>query len=187
MKKTIPLLILLIISVITCACVNTVAVHKLNEIASECMEKDDVQCAISRLESSVDLDPSIYESRYNLAVSYVKAGKCEEALKQLDEAQKLDDTQGSLYYTLGIANNCVADSFKYRKNEDGIEEKIVFDNEEDKAQAQESYINYLTAANNAFEKYLQSKDSNTNRDEVQYLIETNKQIINGDIGDDVTE
>ena len=58
------------------ACVNKFAVHELNQLAIEHLENGDVDGAIARLESSVDLDPEQYESRYNLANVYIGQKKC---------------------------------------------------------------------------------------------------------------
>ena len=72
MKKILLILVVLSLSVFTTACVNNLAVQQLNNKASELMKKGDIEGAISRLEASVDLDASIFETQYNLAVAYTE-------------------------------------------------------------------------------------------------------------------
>ena len=73
MKKALLLVSILFISVISTACINNFAVQELNNKAKGFMDKGDYQAAIERLKSSIDLDGSVFETRYNLAVAYTKA------------------------------------------------------------------------------------------------------------------
>ena len=58
MKKAFLLATILLISVITTACINNFAVQELNNKAKTFMEQGDYISAIERLKSSVDLDDS---------------------------------------------------------------------------------------------------------------------------------
>ncbi|MBQ7286370.1 MAG: hypothetical protein IJW73_01255, partial [Candidatus Gastranaerophilales bacterium] len=84
MRNLLKFLFILFLGVISCACVNIVAIHELNQKANDYLNAGDVESAISRLEASVDLDGNIYESRYNLAAAYMKINECEKALKHIE-------------------------------------------------------------------------------------------------------
>ena len=64
------------------------------------MEQGDYPAAIERLKSSVDLDDSIFESHYNLAVAYTKAEDYINAMKSYQKAITLkpDFAQISFYF-----------------------------------------------------------------------------------------
>ena len=86
MKKAFLLATILFISVISTACINNFAVQELNNKAQDFMEKGDYASAIERLKSSVDLDGSIFETQYNLAVAYTKAEDYANAIKSYNDA-----------------------------------------------------------------------------------------------------
>ena len=86
MKKLTLFLAILFVSVLCSACINNIAIQELNNKAQELMQKGDIQGAISRLESSVDLDGTIFETRYNLGVAYISAQEFKKAQTQLEEA-----------------------------------------------------------------------------------------------------
>ena len=52
--------------------INNLAVQDLNNKAKSFMEQGDYNQAIERLKSSLDLDSSIFETHYNLAVAYTQ-------------------------------------------------------------------------------------------------------------------
>ena len=116
MRKLLSFALLLLFGVLCSACVNNLAVHQLNQIAAEYLNEGDVHSAISRLEASVDLDGNNYESRYNLAVSYLRVGKCSQAVEQIDMANKLSKNEPAVHYTVGAAYNCLADQLYQKKN-----------------------------------------------------------------------
>jgi len=170
MKKIISFLIILMLAVLCSACINNYAVQQLNQKAKEFSDKGDLNSAASRLESSIDLDGSVFESRYNLAVVYIKLENCEKALEQIKEARNLQPSDNSLNYVEGLANTCLAD--KLIDKDVDIDEHEDDNNELSLGDAK-NYINYLKNANSSFEKYL-SQDKN---DEVQLIIEKNNQLI----------
>ena len=63
MRKLLKFLLILFLGVISSACINNYAVYELNELAHEHLRNGDVDGAIARLVSSVDLDPNHYETR----------------------------------------------------------------------------------------------------------------------------
>lgn len=108
MKKALLLSSILLISVITTACINNFAVQELNNKAMAFMEQGNYKEAIERLKSSVDLDDSIFETHYNLAVAYTKN---EEYLKALEAYQKAIDLKpdfADTYYSIAVTQENLA-------------------------------------------------------------------------------
>lgn len=171
MKKLLSFLAVLLFGVMCSACVNTLAVHELNQTAAEYIEKGDVKSAIARLESSIDLDDSIYETRYNLAVAYLEDNDCVSALKHIKAAQKLAPNEKNVYYTLGVANNCEADKYCATPNPD-IQTLIMDTVDKQKCES------FAKEANDAFRKYLELAPDANDADEVKQLIESNEHLIN---------
>lgn len=108
MKKAILLVCILSISVITTACINNFAIQELNSKAMDYMEQGNYQEAIERLKSSVDLDNSVFESHYNLAVAYTKAEDYINAMKTYQKAISLNPDFAESYYSLGVAEENLA-------------------------------------------------------------------------------
>lgn len=152
------------------------------------MDKGDYENAISRLEASVDLDDTIFETQYNLAVAYTYANKYKQAISAFDKAINLKPTMAETYYSLGVAQeNYAIDLIKgeVKLDEDNLEEneEASIDNEaaeelskEEIAaikelynQAIQSYEKYLEKSNNAKDKEnVEAKISNI-KTEIQKL------------------
>ena len=112
MKKAFLLATILFISVISTACINNFAVQELNNKAQDFMEKGDYASAIERLKSSVDLDGSIFETQYNLAVAYTKAEDYANAIKTYNDAIKLNPDFPDSYYSLAVCEENLAKDIK---------------------------------------------------------------------------
>lgn len=153
MKKILTLLFIMVLGVFSTSCVNTFAIKELNEIAADYLDKGEIENAIARLESSVDLDGNIYESRYNLAVAYIRINECEKALKNIQAAEQLSDNEPAVFYTLGVSYSCVADGIYEQKKENGEIEKKVYDEPEVRYAMAKKYISYLKEANDNYDKY----------------------------------
>lgn len=108
MKKAFLLASILFISVISTACINNFAVQELNNKAKEFMDKGDYVSAIERLKSSVDLDASVFETQYNLAVAYTKAEDYENAINTYNAALKLNPDFADAYYSLAVCEENLA-------------------------------------------------------------------------------
>ena len=147
MKKLFSFVCILFLGVISSACVNMFAVSELNQIAKEYLDEGNVQAAISRLESSVDLDGEIYESRYNLAVSYLRTDNCKGAQEQIEVALTLRSNEPAALYTAGVAYTCVATEIYEKKDKDGNIEFIKYDDLQKDYVAALDYIKYLELAN----------------------------------------
>ena len=108
MKKAFLLATILLISVITTACINNFAVQELNNKAKTFMEQGDYISAIERLKSSVDLDDTVFETQYNLAVAYTKAEDYLNAIKTYNAASNLNPNFADLYYSRAVCEENLA-------------------------------------------------------------------------------
>lgn len=127
MKKAFLLASILFISVISTACINNFAVQELNNKAKDFMDKGDYVSAIERLKSSVDLDGSVFETQYNLAVAYTKAEDYSNAIKTYAVAIKLNPDFADAYYSLAVCEENLAKdiiSGAVKVNDDGTIEKV---------------------------------------------------------------
>jgi len=108
MKKAFLLATVLFISVISTACINNFAVQELNNKAKAFMDKGDYTSAIERLKSSVDLDDTVFETQYNLAVAYTKAEEYQNAIKAYNVASNLNPDFADLYYSRAVCEENLA-------------------------------------------------------------------------------
>lgn len=130
MKKLLFLFVILTMSVFTTACVNNLAVQQLNNKAAELMKKGDVEGAISRLEASVDLDSSIFETQYNLAVAYTENEDYDKAEDAYKKALELKPDSPNVYYSLAVMfENYAKDT--YTGNTKAQKEAADSDNDDD--------------------------------------------------------
>lgn len=187
MKKLLVFLAVLFVSVMSSACINNFAIQELNTKAKEYLDKGDYDEAIKRLESSVDLDGSIFEARYNLAVAYTHKEEFSKAVNQLNEAIKLNPANPDAYYTLGV----VLEGEAYKKLETVSDENLQGETEslnnadeksdgideakqaEENSKSAEFAANKLNEAIKAYEKYLKvskdSKDADTITEHIKEL------------------
>lgn len=103
MKKALLLVSVLFISVVSTACINKFAVQELNNKAKGYIEQGDYENAIERLKSSVDLDASVFETHYNIAVAYTQAEDYENAIASFSKAIELNPDFADAYYSLAVA------------------------------------------------------------------------------------
>ena len=120
MKKEIFIVTILFVAVISTACINNIAVQELNNAAKSYMDKGDYNAAIERLESSLELDGTVYETYYNLGVAYVEAKKYDKAVETLSKAINLNSKYADSYYTLGVAQEGLADSYADVNNNESV-------------------------------------------------------------------
>lgn len=148
------------------ACDNNLSnidVKKLNEKASEYMQAGDYEKAVSRLESSLDLNPEPFETYYNLGVAYYQLNDYEKALKSLDEAIKKNEKLADAYFSRAI----VYEDWAYSILEGEGEQANL---KEPSSETKELSMKYLQNAKVDFEKYLELKKNAKDKDDVHEKI-----------------
>ncbi|MBQ8168443.1 tetratricopeptide repeat protein [bacterium] len=108
MKKALLLVSILLVSVVSTACINNFAVQELNSKSKIYLDVGNYQEVIERLKSSIDLDDSIFETHYNLAVAYTQAEDYANAIEAYEDAINLDDSVADSYYSLAVAQGNLA-------------------------------------------------------------------------------
>lgn len=184
MRKLTLFLAILFVSVLCSACINNIAIQELNNKAQEFMQKGDFQSAISRLESSVDLDGTVFETRYNLGVAYISAQEFKKAQEQLNEAIKIKPDFADSYYSLAVAQESEALKILEDDEDDetNVEVEVVEDNDEFSnlknisEEEAKQLVDMLSNSVNSYKKYLELKpDTNDKSDvevQISYLEET---------------
>ena len=110
MKKALLIACVLFIAVISTACINNIAVQELNNKAAEYMQKGDYESAINRLQASLDLDSTMYQTYYNLGIAATNAKKYEMAIEAFESGIKIKPDYNNFYYSLGVAQSEFADT-----------------------------------------------------------------------------
>lgn len=172
MKKVLLIASVLFVAVVSTACINNLAVQDLNNKAKMYADKGDYTQAIERLKSSIDLDPSVFETHYNLAVVYTQAEDYIDAVEEYKKVIGMKPDMADSYYSLATAeNNLAVDMMQGRvrmnvdetlytpKAEDiNFEEKIKLTDKEEnlikelKESAVQNYEKYLELNPNAQDK-----------------------------------
>ena len=168
MKKALLLVSILSISVFSTACINNFAVQELNNKAKTSIEQGDYQSAIERLKSSIDLDDSIFESHYNLAVAYTQAEDYVNAIASYKKAIELKPDFADAYYSIAVAQESLAtaiDAGEVEVTDDGQFAKAAsIDTESDNAEEGITVENKRPeAALNAKKGLLNDASSNYNK------------------------
>ena len=109
MKKALMIVSVLIVAVISTACINNIAVQELNNKAAEYMQKGDYESAMNRLQASLDLDATMYETYYNLGIAAINAKRFDKAIEALEGGIKIKPDFADFYYSLGLAQCELAD------------------------------------------------------------------------------
>lgn len=184
MKKAFLLASILFISVISTACINNFAVQELNNKAKEFMDKGDYISAIERLKSSVDLDGSVFETQYNLAVAYTKAEDYANAVKTYDDAIKLNPDFADSYYSRAVCEENLAKdivSGEVIVNADGSIEKAQENSDDEEVSNNDKKLddnakavlaNLLKNAIDDYNLYLEKVPSADDRAEIEASIKT---------------
>ena len=185
MRKLLLFCLLLFIGVFCSACVNSLAVYELNEKAMKLMEDGDTEGAISRWESCIDLDPNVYEARYNLANAYITANECGKALEHAIAAQNISKKEPMAHYMLAVAYDCSANQLLETKTPEGETVKKEFQNKEEELATMKKYVEYLQNASTNYNNYVTSMQNAEDSDaiinkigEINSLITSTKQNFN---------
>ena len=170
MKKALMIASVLLVAVISTACINNIAVQELNNKAAEYMQKGDYESAMNRLQASLDLDSTMYETYYNLGIASINAKKYEKAIEAFEGGIKIKPDFADFYYSLGVAQADLADELV----EETEDKKEI--TEEDKLKA----VELKKAAVENLTKYLELKPTTEDKKTIEELIEESNSFINGD-------
>ena len=178
MKRIIYFLVMVLLVALVYRVSHTaVAVKRLNDVAVRYLNDGDPKNAISRLESAIDLDENVYETRYNLAVAYLSSNRCTDALKQITIASTLVEEEPAVYYIMGNANNCIANSIMLNFDDSGQSKKKAFTSKEQEMQAGKDCLKHLIAANEAYSKYIKYAPNSEESQTIMRHIFNNDHII----------
>ena len=142
------------VSVITSACINNLAIQELNNKAESYMDKGDTETAICRLKSSLDLDNEIFQTHYNLAVAYNTIGNYDGAILEAKKVLELKPEFYDAYYIIAVAKDSLAYAELNTSNDNSSNENIGVSYAEFTVKAQDAidtYNKYLEFVPNAVE------------------------------------
>lgn len=189
MKKVLFIVSILFVAVVSTACINNFAVQDLNAKAKAYMEKGDYQQAIERLKSGIDLDPSVFETHYNLAVAYTMAEDYVNAVEEYKKVIEMKPDNADSYYSLATAENNLAvdierkdvramsDGALYVPNADKIEEM----QEEELTDKERQLIReFYSSALENYEKYLELNPNADDKKDVEELMQKINDKLNSD-------
>lgn len=167
MKRILLLMTILSISVVSTACISNFAIKELNNKAQDYLNNGDVDSAICRLKSSLDLDSELYETHYNLAVAYLAADNQEDAITALKRVIQLKPNYNDAYYSLGVANTTLAYKLMDRENEQNDDGSRYQLSEEEK----QALSIYLNEAIDNYNRYIANVPNAENADDIKAQID----------------
>ena len=182
MKKALLIVSILFMAVISTACINNIAVQELNNKAAEYMQKGDYDSAINRLQASLDLDNTMYQTYYNLGVAAIGANRYELAIEALESGLKLKPDFYDFYYSLGVAQIGYADDL-YEKAE--VEETATVDSDSAKADIKrditeidkQSIVGLKISAMDNLNKYLEYVPDTKDKEVIEEMIKQSAEYV----------
>lgn len=123
MKNALLVVTVLFAAIMSTACINNFAVQELNNKAQEYLAKGDYTAAIGRLEASIDIDPNIFETHYNLGIACINAEEYEKAVEALKKALEIKSDIADVYYSLAVAEYNFAEDILEGDVEEDKDEK----------------------------------------------------------------
>jgi tetratricopeptide (TPR) repeat protein len=186
MKKALLIASILLVAVISTACINNIAVQELNNKAAEFMQKGDYESAVNRLQASLDLDASMYETHYNLGVAAINAKKYDVAINALENGIKIKPDYADFYYSLGVAQIGKADEIIEGAD---VDEEASADTETDKVdikreikpEDKEEAVKLRQAAIENLKKYTEMVPDSKDAENIQEMIKQSEEFISGDV------
>ena len=160
MKKALLIASVLFIAVISTACINNIAVQELNNKAAEFMQKGDYESAVNRLQASIDLDSTMYETYYNLGIAATNAKKYDVAIEAFENGLKIKPDFSNFYYSLAIAQA------EYSEDLIELDDEKKEVSAEDKAKSEELKVSAIANA----QKYLEINPQAEDKEDVEELI-----------------
>lgn len=185
MKKAVLIACVLLVAVISTACINNFAVQDLNNKALEYMKKGDYISAIERLKSSLDLDSSVFETHYNLAVAYTGAEDYINAIEEYKKALKIKPDSADIFYSLATAENNLSVDLEQGRVRMNVDDKLYspkadeidFDEKYKMSEKEQTLVNELKdSAIQNYEKYLEIEPNAKDKDDVLKQIEALKKV-----------
>lgn len=184
MKKALMIVCVLAVAVISTACINNIAVQELNNKAAEFMQKGDYESAINRLESSLDLDSSMYQTYYNLGIASMNAKKYEKAVNAFEGGIKINPEYADFYYSLGVAQIELADEIMEPEEEENDSDENAEQKEEQKKEVSEEdkakAIELKKSAIDNLNKYLEKAPNTQEKENIAEMIKQSEEFISGD-------
>ena len=179
MKKALMIASVLFIAVVSTACINNMAVQELNNKAAEYMQKGDYESAMNRLQASLDLDSTMYETYYNLGVAAINANKYEKAIEALEGGIKIKPDYADFYYSLGLAQTSLADEIienSEKELSEGEKNAEIVNTEPKKELSDEDKAKVADLKKQAAEKLTKYLEMNPNGEDKQTVEELIKEI-----------
>lgn len=169
MKKTLLLVLILTVAVISTACINNMAIQELNNNAVKYMNSGDYENAIDRLKSSIDLDDAKYETHYNLGIAYTKNEEYDDAIKEFEKVIELNPEYKMTYFAMAVA---------YENHGKDIINPPVKEGEEFNEQSTEltsdkkaEIVDLFTKSIDFYNKYLEKDTSNNAKNQIEPKIQ----------------
>lgn len=179
MKKALMIASVLFIAVVSTACINNMAVQELNNKAAEYMQKGDYESAMNRLQASLDLDSTMYETYYNLGVAAINANKYEKAIEALEGGIKIKPDYADFYYSLGLAQTSLADEIienSEKELSEGEKNAEIVNTEPKKELSDENKAKVADLKKQAAENLTKYLEMNPNGEDKQTVEELIKEI-----------
>lgn len=190
MRKVLLIASILFVAVASTACINNLAVQDLNNKAKAYADKGDYTQAIERLKSSIDLDPSVFETHYNLAVVYTQAEDYVNAVEEYKKVIEMKPNNADSYYSLAVTENNLAidiEQKKVRMNIDDslfttkVEDNSTIELSEELTEKEQNFVKELyDSAIANYQKYLELNPNAADKAEVEANIQKIQDAQNSD-------
>lgn len=178
MKKALMIVSVLVVAVISTACINNIAVQELNNKAAEFMQKGDYESAMSRLQASLDLDSTMYQTYYNLGVAAINAKKYDKAIEALESGIKIKPDFADFYYSLGVAQISLADEIMEPEEEiSGDEEETANEKSELKPEDKLKAKELKRASIENLNKYMEMASEINDKESIEEMIKQSEEFI----------
>jgi len=137
---------------------------------------------MSRLQASLDLDASMYQTYYNLGVAAINANKYDVAIDALENGIKINSDFSDFYYSLGVAQIGKADDIVEYADTEEIAEANINTNKvniqrEIAPEQKATVIKLKKSAIENFEKYLHKNPNTQNKEDIEEMIKQSEEDI----------
>ena len=153
----------------------------MNNKAKAYADKGDYTQAIERLKSSIDLDPSVFETHYNLAIVYTQAEDYINAVDEYKKVIEMKPNNADSYYSLATAENNLAvdmQQLKVRMNMDDTlftpkdSDTVTFELNDKLTEKEQALVDELyNSAKANYQKYLELNPAASDKAEVKAQIQ----------------